>query len=62
MLTAPQVPILLCALDVAAGMHYLHLIGVLHSDLKAGNVLLRSAPVTPHDPRGYTCKVKALFR
>ena len=35
-----QLSILLCLIDIAAGMSYLHSIGLLHSDLKGGNVLL----------------------
>ena len=27
--------ILLCLLDIAAGMDYLHSLGIMHSDLKA---------------------------
>ena len=52
-----QIKILLCLLDVAAGMNYLHSIGIMHSDLKAANVLLKSAAVTQDDPRGFICKV-----
>jgi hypothetical protein len=52
-----QVAILLCLMDVAAGMSYLHSVGLLHSDLKGANVLLKSSAVTPTDPRGFTCKV-----
>ncbi|KAK9826762.1 hypothetical protein WJX81_007239 [Elliptochloris bilobata] len=43
-------------IDVAAGMDYLHSLGVLHADLKGGNVLLKSTS-TFDDPRGFICKV-----
>ncbi|BDA46412.1 probable mitogen-activated protein kinase kinase kinase 11 [Coccomyxa sp. Obi] len=43
-----------CLIDIAAGMDYLHSLGVLHGDLKGANVLLKS---TNDDPRGYTCKL-----
>lgn len=46
-----------CLIDIAAGMDYLHSVGVLHGDLKAANVLCKS---TATDPRGFTCKVGAL--
>ena len=45
-----QVNILLCLFDIAAGMNYLHSIGIMHSDLKAANVLLKSSAVTQDDP------------
>ena len=57
---AAQIKILLCLLDVAAGMNYLHSIGIMHSDLKAANVLLKSAAVTQDDPRGFICKACSL--
>jgi serine/threonine protein kinase len=42
------------ALDVARAMAHLHAHNILHSDLKARNVLLRS---DMHDCRGFTAKV-----
>ena len=42
------------ALDVARAMVHLHKHNVVHSDLKARNVLLRS---DMQDPRGFTAKV-----
>jgi serine/threonine protein kinase len=42
------------ALDVARAMAHLHKHNIVHSDLKARNVLLRS---DMQDPRGFTAKV-----
>lgn len=42
------------ALDVARAMAHLHKHNILHADLKARNVLLRS---DLHDPRGFSAKV-----
>lgn len=46
--------VLLSALDVSNAMNYLHTLGITHGDLKADNVLLKSAST---DRRGFFCKV-----
>lgn len=46
--------IYLCLMDVATGMQYLHSLGVMHSDLKPANVLLKGARTSQ---RGFTCKL-----
>ena len=50
----PQASILRVLLDTAAGLDYLHSIGVVHGDLKGANVLLKGSS---KDARGVTCKI-----
>lgn len=46
--------LILTALDVAHAISYLHSLGIIHGDLKAANVLLKTDST---DPRGFVCKV-----
>lgn len=47
------------ALDIANGMKHLAALRVIHADLKAENVLLQRADVTPDRPHGFVAKVRA---
>ena len=50
--------VLLTAVDVVRGMIHLHKSGLVHSDLKARNILLKSTPSPPvTDPRGFVAKI-----
>ena len=49
-------------MDIASGMACLHSLGILHSDLKAANVMLKAAQPSTHDPRGFTCRVWPLLK
>lgn len=49
-----EMPLVATAIDVARAMAHLHKHNIVHSDLKARNVLLRS---DMQDPRGFTAKV-----
>lgn len=51
---ARQDLMLRCLIDIAAGMEYLHSLGVIHGDLKGANVLLKSTGYYP----GFVCKVR----
>lgn len=46
------------ALDVARAMAHLHKHNIVHSDLKARNILLRS---DNQDPRGFVAKVAGVL-
>ena len=41
-------------MEISSAMAYLHRMGIVHCDIKPGNVLLRSSNL---DPRGFTTKV-----
>ena len=44
-------------MDIAAGMDYLHSLGVLHGDLKARQRAAAPSSAQHYDPRGFVCKV-----
>ncbi|KAF5831320.1 kinase-like domain-containing protein [Dunaliella salina] len=46
--------LLLTLVEIASAMAYLHHMGIVHCDIKPGNVLLRSSHL---DPRGFTTKL-----
>ncbi|GLC45997.1 hypothetical protein PLESTF_000747300 [Pleodorina starrii] len=43
-----------CLVEVASGLSYLHGIGMVHGDVKSGNVLLK---LDPRQPRGFVLKL-----
>ena len=45
-----------CLLDICYGVEYMHFNGILHGDLKCGNVLCKACST---DIRGFICKVRS---
>jgi serine/threonine protein kinase len=43
-----------CLIDIAAGLRFMHSVGVVHGDIKCQNVLCKS---TRSDSRGFMCKI-----